>query len=169
MTINAAGPSPLGQLPFLAPVMRIEPAWIDYNGHLNIAYYSVLFDRGVDAIWPELGVGPDYKAARGGSTFAVECHIRYLREIHVDDPVQVSVLLVAADDKRLHLFQELRHATDGWLSATCEGMSVHVDMATRKVAPFPADVRARIAGVLRAHDACPRPKGLGRKIGMRAK
>jgi len=169
MTTSAPGLSPLEQVPFLAPVMRIEPAWIDYNGHLNMAYYNVLFDRTIDAIWSELGIGPDYLAARGGSTFTAECHVRYLREIHLDDPVRVSVLLVAADDKRIHTFQELRHATDGWLSATSENMSVHVDMAARKVAPFPADVGARIAAALRAHDACPRPEGLGRRIGMPAK
>ena len=49
MTINAAG-LPLTQVPYLAPVMQIEQAWIDYNGHLNMAYYHVLFDRGVDAL-----------------------------------------------------------------------------------------------------------------------
>lgn len=169
MTINAAAASPLEQVPFLVPVMRIEPAWIDYNGHLNMAYYHVLFDRGVDALWAELGIGPDYLATRGGSTFTAECHVRYLREVHLDDPVRVSILLVAADDKRLHTFQELRHATEGWLSATSENMSLHVNMAARKTAPFPPDIRARIAAVTKAHDACPRPEGLGRGIGMPAK
>ena len=68
----------------------------------------------------------------------------YLREIHLGDPVQVSILLVAADEKRLHTFEELRHATEGWLSATSENMTVHIDMGVRKTAPFPADIRARI-------------------------
>ncbi|MCO5130918.1 MAG: thioesterase family protein [Xanthobacteraceae bacterium] len=169
MTINAPAASPLEQVPFLAPEMRIEPAWIDYNGHLNMAYYHVLFDRGIDALWAELGIGADYLATRGGSTFTAECHVRYLREVHLDDPVRVSVLLVAADDKRLHTFQELRHATEGWLSATSENMSLHVDMAARKTAPFPPDIRAKIAAVTSAHDACPRPEGLGRGIAMPVK
>src|SRR3978361_2205447 len=94
-------------VPFLSSVMQIEPGWIDYNGHLNMAYYNVLFDRAIDELWLKLGIGPPYMKARGGSTFTAECHVRYIREIHLDDPAQVSILLVAADDKRLHTFQEL--------------------------------------------------------------
>ena len=155
--------------PFLSSVMRIEPQWIDYNGHLNMAYYHVMFDRAVDECWLMLGLGPTYQAERHGSTFIAECHVRYLREIHLDDPVQVAIRLIAADEKRLHSFQELRHATEGWLSATSENMSVHIEMATRKVAPFPPDIQARIGEMARAHATLPRPDGLGRAIGMPAK
>ena len=170
MTIIAGRDDSLPQAaPFLSSVMAIEPQWIDYNGHLNMAYYNVLFDRAIDELWLELGMGPDYMAARGGSTFTAECHVRYIREIHLDDPPQVSVLLVAADDKRIHTFEELRHATEGWLSATSENMSLHMDMASRKVAPFPADIGARIDDISERHRAVPRPDGLGRSIQMPAR
>ncbi len=99
--------------PFLSSVMQIEPQWIDYNGHLNMAYYNVMFDRAVDELWLNLGIGPAYLKERHGSTFTAECHVRYLREIHLGDPVQISILLVGADEKRLHTFEELRHATEG--------------------------------------------------------
>ena len=101
--------------PFLTTVMQIEPEWIDYNGHLNMAYYNVLFDRGIDQMWLEFGIGPDYLKARNHSTFTVECHIRYLREIHLGDPVRVSIHVIAADEKRIHTFEELRHVTEGWI------------------------------------------------------
>ena len=106
---------------------------------------------------------------RHGSTFTAECHVRYLREIHLGDPVQVSVLLVAADAKRLHTFEELRHATEGWLSATSENMTIHVDMTARRTAPFPPDIRARVEAVVGAHAAIARPEGIGRKIAMPSK
>jgi acyl-CoA thioester hydrolase len=154
---------------FLASVMQIEPAWIDYNGHLNMAYYNVMFDRAIDQLWLQLGIGPGYMKERHGSTFTAECHVRYLREIHLGDPVQVSILLVAADEKRLHTFEEMRHATEGWLSATSENMSVHIDMTTRKVAPFPPDIQERTREMARVHATLPRPEGLGRAIGMPAK
>ena len=154
------------QGPFLSSVMRIEPQWIDYNGHLNMAYYNVMFDRAIDELWLVLGIGPDYKKARGNSTFTAECHVRYLREIHLGDPVQVAVYLLAADEKRLHLFEELRHATEGWLSATSETMTLHIDMELRKTAPFPSDVRATIDAVARAHAQLPRPEGIGRSVSM---
>jgi acyl-CoA thioester hydrolase len=167
MSIVAAGEDRTFQpAPFLSSVMQIEPPWIDYNGHLNMAYYNVMFDRAIDELWLRLGIGPDYMKARGGSTFTAECHVRYLREIHLGDPVQVSILLVAADHKRLHTFEQLRHATEGWLSATSENMTVHIDMAARKTAPFPPDIRARIKALATAHATVPRPEGLGRKIAM---
>jgi acyl-CoA thioester hydrolase len=154
---------------FLSSVMQIEPQWIDYNGHLNMAYYNVMFDRAIDELWLKLGIGPGYMRERQGSTFTAECHVRYLREIHLGDPVQVSILLVGADEKRLHTFEELRHAGEGWLSATSENMTIHIDMSARKTAPFPPDIRARIEAVTNAHAAIPRPEGLGRKVAMPSK
>ncbi|MGJ4994261.1 thioesterase family protein [Bradyrhizobium sp. HKCCYLS3077] len=165
MSDNAVSTSaPSG--PFLSSIMQIEPQWIDYNGHLNMAYYNVMFDRAIDQIWAELGIGPAYMTERQGSTFTAECHVRYLREIHLGDPVQIAVWLIAADEKRLHTFEELRHAEEGWISATSENMSVHIDMTKRKVAPFPQDIQANIGRVLQAHAVLPRPDGLGRAIGM---
>jgi acyl-CoA thioester hydrolase len=170
MTNTTEPDDPLLQpAPFLSSVMAIEPQWIDYNGHLNMAYYNVLFDRAIDELWLKLGIGPAYMTARGGSTFTAECHVRYLREIHLGDPAQVSILLVAVDDKRLHTFEELRHATEGWVSATSENMTIHMDMNARKVAPFPPDIGARISALADVHRAAPRPEGLGRSIGMPSK
>ena len=157
---------PLPPAPFLSSVMPIEPSWIDYNDHLNMAYYNVMMDRAIDEMWLQLGIGPAYMRERNGSTFTAECHVRYLREVHLGDPLQVTVYLLAADEKRIHTFEELRHAGEGWISATSENMTLHVDMATRKVAPFPPDIRARIQAVLDTHAAVPRPEGIGRRVAM---
>src|SRR3979409_2768070 len=88
----------LQPVPFLSSVMQIEPQWIDYNGHLNMAYYNVMFDRVSDELWLKLGIGPGYRNERNGSTFTAECHVRYLREIHLGDPMQVLVPLVDAGE-----------------------------------------------------------------------
>ena len=96
---------------------------------------------------------------RHGSTFTAECHVRYLREIHLGDPVQVTVYLLGADEKRLHTFEELRHATEGWMSATSENMTIHIDMNARKTAPFPPDIRARIQAVVDSHAAVAAARG----------
>ena len=169
MTSAAARDVKLPTAPFVSSVMQIEPQWIDYNGHLNMAYYNVMMDRAIDELWLQLGIGPAYKKERHGSTFTAECHVRYLREIHLGDPVQVTVYLLGADEKRLHTFEELRHAGEGWLSATSENISLHIDMATRKVAPFPSDIRARIAEIAKIHAGVPRPEGIGRKVSMPSK
>jgi len=166
MTIRSGGEDVLRPVPYLSSVMQIEPQWIDYNGHLNMAYYNVMFDRAIDELWLQLGIGPTYMKTRHGSTFTAECHVRYLREIHLGDPVQVSILLLGADEKRLHTFEELRHASEGWLSATSENMSVHVDIDMRKTTAFPPDIKARIDAVANAHAGVPRPEGIGRKVAM---
>jgi acyl-CoA thioester hydrolase len=134
-----------------------------------MAYYNVMFDRAIDEMWLQLGMGPGYVKERQGSSFTAECHVRYLREIHLGDPVQVSILLVGADEKRLHTFEQLRHASEGWLSATSENMTIHIDMSARRTAPFPPDIAARIAAVAKAHAAVRRPDGIGRKIAMPSK
>jgi acyl-CoA thioester hydrolase len=151
---------------FKSSIMQIEPGWIDYNGHLNMAYYNVLFDRAVDELWLQIGIGPGYLKERNNSTFTAECHVRYVREIHLSDPAQVSVLVVAADEKRIHTYKELRHATEGWLSATSENMSLHMDMTARKVAAFPPDISTNVRTLAEAHAGLERPSAIGRGIAM---
>ena len=118
--------------PFVSSVMRVEPSWIDYNGHLNMAYYNVLFDRAVDEAYALAGIGEAYLKKRKHSAFTAEVHVRYLRELHAGDPVRVTFQLLDFDSKRLHFFEQLFHATEGWVSATCESLSLHVDMASKK-------------------------------------
>ncbi len=74
--------------PFVSSVMRVEPQWIDYNGHLNVAYYNVLFDRAVDELYELLGLGPDYLKQHKHSTMVAEMHVRYLREVDESDAAQ---------------------------------------------------------------------------------
>jgi acyl-CoA thioester hydrolase len=157
---------PLFFAPFVSSIMRVEPQWIDYNGHLNMAYYNVLFDRCVDEAYELLGIGQDYLATQKHSTFTAEAHVRYLREIHDGDPVRVTFQLLDYDAKRIHYFQQLFHATDGWVSATSENMTLHVDMTAKKVAPFPTTIMDTLARMKTAHVRLPRPEAAGRGIAM---
>ena len=161
-------PLPL-EAPFRSEAMDIAPEWIDYNCHLNMAYYLVLFDRGVDQLWEKIGLGPRYRAERGFTTYTAEAHIRYLREVRPSDRVIVTLQIVDHDEKRLHLWQEMHHADEGWCAATCETLALHVDQSGPKVAPMPEDIRTRVAAVAAAHAALPRPEALGRPMGIRRK
>lgn len=155
--------------PFVSSTMRVEPAWIDYNGHLNMAYYHVLFDRAVEEAFSLAGLGAGYFEARNCSYFAAECHIRYLRELTAADSVRVTVQLLDFDEKRLHFFMMLRHAADGWISAVSENLSLHVDMAARKVSPFPSDILANLAIMKAMHARLPWPDDAGRVISLTAR
>jgi acyl-CoA thioester hydrolase len=153
--------------PFVSSVMRVEPAWVDYNGHLNMAYYNVLFDRAVDEVYELWGVGEPYVTKRRHSFFTVEVHLRYLRELHVDDPVRVTFQLLDFDSKRVHYFEQLFHASDGFVSATSENVALHVNLDSRKTAPFPDDVTRRLTQMQVSHAKLPRPEATGARISMR--
>lgn len=159
-------PEPAFSAPFVSSLMQVEPQWIDYNGHLNMAFYNVLFDRAGDEAYKLIGIGVDYLKEHNHSTFTAEVHIRYLREIHEGDPVRVTFQLLDYDAKRIHFFQELLHATEGWVSATSENMTLHVDMTAKKVAPFPPSVMDALARMKAAHASLPRPEGAGRRVAM---
>ena len=166
--LDRTDPAPFAA-PFVSSLMKIEPQWIDYNGHLNVAYYNVLFDRAVDEVYELIGLGPNYLKQHKHSTVVAEMHVRYLREVRESDLLRVSVQLLDYDAKRIHLFEQLLHATENWVSATCESMTLHVDMTAKKVAPFPDSVRRLIERMKVAHAALPRPDGVGRRIAMPGK
>src|SRR5260370_34115552 len=95
MTSAAAGDDVLLRpAPFLAAVMQIEPQWIDYNGHLNMASYNVMFDRTIDESWLKLGIGPGYMSERKGTTVTAESQVRSLTGIQLRGPLQASALPV---------------------------------------------------------------------------
>src|SRR5262249_57225439 len=83
-------PDPAFFAPFVSAPMRVEPGWIDYNGHLNMAYYNVLFDRAVDEVYELLGCGLAYLQESRHSCFTAEVHLRYLRELNAGDLVRVT-------------------------------------------------------------------------------
>ena len=166
---DRSDPKSIFHAPFVSSLMRVEPQWIDYNGHLNMAYYNVLFDRAVDEAWKLLGVGVNYLKSHGHTTFTAEAHVRFLRELHEGDAVRVTIQLLGYDSKRIHYFEQLLHATENWLSATSENMTLHVNMAAKKVAPFPDSVLNTLARMKAAHADLPWPDGAGRKVAMPGK
>lgn len=153
------------QQPFMSSFLEIEPGWIDYNNHLNMGYYTVLFDRAADEAFAKFGFGPDYVSAANHTTFSAEFHVRYLREVKLGDKVRCSFWLIAHDEKRFHSFQEMYHE-DGWLAATGEGMTLHVDLSGPRVAPMPPEILSRIAAMAEAQSHLPRPESVGRSIGL---
>jgi len=152
--------------PCLSAFHSVEPGWIDFNGHMNMGYYTVLFDRCADEAFAEMGFGPDYIAARNHTTFTAEFHTRYLREVKLGDRLRSTFHLLDHDEKRIHGFQELCHE-EGWVAATGESLTLHVDLNGPRVVAMPADVLARVRAMANAHARLPRPEGVGARIGIR--
>ena len=80
----------------------VRPEWIDYNGHMNVAYYVLAFDHATDVLFDALGLGESYREATDHSTFSLQIQVTYLRELQLDAPLRVTTQLVDHDAKRLH-------------------------------------------------------------------
>jgi acyl-CoA thioester hydrolase len=145
---------------------EVLPEWIDYNGHMNLAYYTVLFDQATDLLFDALGLGLDYRRTTRMGTFVAETHNRYERELLVGARVRVATQIVAADEKRLYLAHEMFAMGGGKRAATQELMFLHVNLVARRVTPFPEDLHARVAAAAAAHVQLPRPDWVGRRIAM---
>ncbi|MEH6753762.1 MAG: thioesterase family protein [Alphaproteobacteria bacterium] len=163
---------PLSAQPFdiAAPLSlhseRVHPDWIDHNGHMNLAYYMLAFDHATDAFFDFVGLGVNYMKTHAGSTFTLEAHITYDRELMVDAPLRVDTQLLAHDAKRLHYMHFMYHAEEGYLASTNELVSLHVSMETRRSAPMPGDVLGRLDQIAALHDTMPRPEQAGRVISI---
>ena len=134
----------------------------------DLAFYNVLFDRGADQAFDRIGIGAAYARERRLTVYTAEIHVCYVRELHLGDRVTVSFQLLDSDDKRIRAYQEIRHE-DGWLAATSESLSLHVDMSGPKVAPFPDDIGPRVAAMRDEHAALPMPEQAGRSIAISRK
>jgi len=147
----------------------VQPEWIDYNGHMNVAYYFLAFDHATDAFYDAMGCGERYKEDGNFSTFTLEAHITYDREVLEGDPLRFTTQLLDFDEKRLHYFHIMYHADKGYLAATNELIAMHIDMDRRRSAPFPPPILQRLAETRKRHAALPRPGQAGRVIGIRRK
>ncbi len=152
--------------PHLSKVMAIEPGWVDYNGHFNMAYYLVLFDRAADELLDSLGMSLEYVKTTHQSFFTLETHTSYLRELAPEHTVIVENQILDHDHKRIHYVQQMKHATEGWVSCVLEVMLGHVDMQAKKTSNFPPDILANIAAMTAAHKALAVPPQVGHQIGL---
>jgi acyl-CoA thioester hydrolase len=153
--------------PVRCPMQAVEADWIDYNGHMNMAYYHVAFDRALDRVYDALSLGAAYTASGAGSLFTREVRVNYLNEASEGDKLGFSWQLLDLDSKRLHFLQHMYRQSDDALLATSEQLALHVDMTTRRTAPLPEAAQHQLTALHAAHQGLPRPDGLGVPLGIR--
>ena len=152
--------------PFVHDGMTVRPEWIDYNRHMNIAYYVLVFDQALDHAFPAMGFEPERLRPIHGSTFTAELHVTNQRELHLGDPLRVTTQLLDFDDKRCHFLQCLHHGGEGYLAATQEWLMLFVDLERRRVAAMPDWLRQRLGAVRSAHAGLALPPVAGRAISL---
>ena len=155
--------------PLRSSTRKVLPEWIDYNGHMNVGYYTLAIDQMMDDIFDELGVGVALVESHGMGPMAIVNQIHYLNELLEGDEFCIDVQLLDSDHKRMHYFVTMHHLAKGVPAATYEGLSMNVDLEARKSAPYPAVALTKIQALTRAHANLPRPELAGATIGIRRK
>ncbi|CRM37605.1 MULTISPECIES: thioesterase family protein [Pseudomonas] len=148
---------------------KIQPDWVDYNGHLRDAFYLLIFSYATDALMDTLGLDSDNREASGHSLFTLELHLNYLHEVKLGAEVEVRTQLIAFDAKRLHLYHSLHLLGDEKELAGNEQMLLHVDLAGPHATPFTEATLHKLTAISAAQAELPRPALLGRVIGLPAK
>lgn len=147
---------------------EIKPQWLDYNMHMNVAYYILVFDLAFEKLLVSLGLGEESAKTTGISTMALESHITYDQEVSLGQEVEVRMQLLDHDHKRLHLYFELYvKGSGGYRASTLEQISMCVDLNERKSTVFPEEVMAKIKTLSQQQAHLERPGNIGRVIAIR--
>jgi len=119
---------------------KIIKDWTDYNGHMNVAYYVLIFDiYGAEKLMTELKMGEHSAKTTNKSTMVVESHITYNQEVKEGDEVDVNLIYFNHDKKRLQYKLEMIHKSKKYLASTIEVLALYVDLEQRKVAEFESE------------------------------
>ena len=144
----------------------VRPDWIDNNNHMNMGFYLVVFDLATDAWMPFIGLDQAYRKANNSTTFSLEAHITYDREVRVNAPLRFTTRLIDFDAKRIHYIHQMYHGDEGYLASTNELLSLHVSQECRRAATMSDAVLARLARIKSAHERVPLPRQAGRRLGL---
>ena len=148
---------------------QVQPAWVDYNGHLRDAFYLLIFSYATDALMDTLGLDSENREASGHSLFTLEVHLNYLHEVKLGAEVEVHTQLIGHDAKRLHLYHRLHLVGDDKELASNEQLLLHVDLAGPRATPFSEATQERLNAISAMQVEMPRPERLGRVMGLHAK
>ena len=122
---------------FLLTTKKIINDWTDYNNHMNVAYYVLIFDiYGAEKLMTQFKMGEHSAKTTNKSTMVVESHITYNKEVKLDDEVNLNLVYFDHDKKRLLYKLEMIHKQKGYLVSTMEILSLYVDLKERKVSEF---------------------------------
>ena len=157
-------------MPFLTTYKtQVHADWVDYNGHMRDAFYLLIFSYATDALMDRIGLNSANREATGNSLFTVELHLNYLHEVKVDTYVEVQTQIIGYDNKRIHLYHSLNLICSEHELAGSEQMLLHVNLEGPQSTPFSEDTLNKLKILATNQSDLPKPKYVGRVIGMPVK
>lgn len=158
--------------PYDAPIriaeLVVTPDWIDFNGHMNAAYYGLTFQQEAEKFLErDVGFGVSFAQAEGAGPFVLQNHLHYIGELVEGEPFYITMRLIDHDAKRMHMFFEMISDRSGKLCASAEYLNMNVNLATRRPSEFPDWLKRRLSSMQASHDQLERPKQVGAPLGIR--
>ena len=124
--------------PFRTKNQTVLTEWIDYNGHMNVAYYTLAFDKALDFFFEDvLNIGPSFVEKNKEGPFALKASYNYFSELLEGESFFVDISILDFDPKRVHVFGEMRKDKSLELSAVFETVLMNMDLSARKVKQYP--------------------------------
>ena len=150
------------------PSKKVLAEWIDYNGHMNVVYYTQTFDNSLDFFLEEiLGIGETHAIKEKQGPFVLQAHYHYLNEMSVNEEFNVRLLVVDCDQKRMHLCLDIFSKKRKQVIAVAEKILINVNLNIRKVQHYPSWAYERLLKIKNTHKNASFPKVLGKKISLK--
>lgn len=150
------------EAPITLSLDEVDPELIDDNGHMAALAYATVFSRASKEFLDRLRVGSRYLNEDGRTVFILHWHVTYLREVMEGARLRITGRLLDRGDKLIHYFIEMHvEGEEGYLAATSEHMEIHIDLATRRPAPFLPHIAQLLDAHLAAQAHLPRPPQAG--------
>ena len=158
--------------PYKTPIILSEKTvlrdWIDYNGHMNVAFYTLAFDNSLDEFLENtLGIGETHASHNQQGPFVLQAHYHYLNEMSLGEKFNVRLLVVDCDEKRMHLCLDIFSVKQKKIIAVSETVLINVNLAIRKTEKYPTWALKRLGDLKNTHAHSNFPSVLGKPIGLK--
>ena len=154
--------------PIILPEKQVIEDWIDYNGHMNVAFYTLAFDKSLDIFLEDtLGIGETHALENKQGPFVLQAHYHYLNEMSLDEKFNVRLLVVDCDKKRMHLCLDIFSLKKNRVIAVAEKVLINVNLEIRKTEHYPLWAFKRLLKLKEIHKNGPFPDVLGKEITLK--
>ena len=154
--------------PIILPEQEVLNEWLDYNGHMNVAYYTLAFDKSLDIFLEDLlGIGESHAYKNNQGPFVVQAHYHYLNEMRLNEKFHVRLFVVDCDKNKMHLCMEIYSLFQEKVIAVVEQVLINVNLKLRKSEPYPPWAFEKLIKLKNTHKNASLPSAFGKSIGLK--
>ena len=154
--------------PIILPEQEVLNEWLDYNGHMNVAYYTLAFDKSLDIFLEDLlGIGESHAYKNNQGPFVVQAHYHYLNEMRLNEKFHVRLFVVDCDKNKMHLCMEIYSLFQEKVIAVVEQVLINVNLKLRKSEPYPPWAFEKLIKLKKTHKNASLPSTFGKSIGLK--